>query len=334
MKKLKVAVLLCSAFFASHNVVAQRPSERIISNNIEGTVFDEYKKPVFNAFVELNNSLGVVIANQRTTSGGRFSFRKLGSGRYSVTVKPSLTNLLEETQEVEISNQLGQSETAFLDFRLRTDKRFLPSSPTVTGSVFAQDVPDVARRFFKSGIEKLASDHLGGLQDLGQAINLFPAYFDALTALGKAHILDGDYEKGYPYLLKAIDVNQKCADCFYSLGLAFYKIQQIHAAVIAINAAAFLQPQVVNVRLLQGIILHSSKDLKGAETALLAAKSMSDEPNPDVHYYLALVYNKQGRNQEAADQLELYLKAYKKIPHLKKEETLTLIEKLRKNQKG
>ena len=210
-----------------------------------------------------------------------------------------------------------------------TNKRFLPSQPTVTGSVFAQDVPDEAQRYLKSGLEKLGPDHLLGLQDLEQAVKLFPEYFDALTALGKTHILDGNYEKGYPYLLRSIDVNQKCGDCFYSLGLAFYKLEQIPAAVKAIDAAAFLMPQVVNVRLLQGIILHSGKDLAGAEAALLAAKSMSGEPNPDIHYYLALVYNKQGRNSEAADQLELYLKSYKKIPNIKKEETRALIEKLR-----
>jgi hypothetical protein len=333
MKKLKIVLLLCTVLISFHNVLAQRSNERVISNSIEGTVFDEYRKPVVNAFVELYNSLGVLMGNQRTTAGGRFSFRRLGPGRYSVTVKPTMTNLLEETQTVEITNQFGQSETTFLDFRLQIDRRFLHSYPLVTGSVFAQDVPNEARRLFRAGIEKLGSDPLRGLEDLEQAVGLFPNYFDALTALGKAHIMAGNYEKGYPYLLKAIDVNQKCADCYYALGLAFYKLEQIPAAVKAINAAAFLQPQVVNVRLLQGIILHSAKDLQGAETALLAATSMSREPIPDSHYYLALVYNKQGRNQEAADQLELYLKADKKIPNLKKEETKALIEKLRKPKK-
>jgi tetratricopeptide (TPR) repeat protein len=334
MKKLKISLLLCSVLFTFHSIFAQGGNNRVISNSIEGTVFDENRQPVFNAFVELYNNLGVMIGNLRTTSAGRFSFRRLGPGRYSVTVKPLMTNLLEETQVVEINNQFGLSETAFVDFRLGLDRRFLPSTPTVTGAVFVQDVPENAKRLFRSGIEKLESDHVRAIQDLEQAVAVFPEYFDCLAALGKTHILDGNYEKGYPYLLKAIDVNQKCADCYYSLGLAFFKLDQIPAAVTAIDAAAFLHPQGFSVRLLQGIILLAAKDVKGAETALLAAKSLSKNPNPDVHYNLGLVYNKQGRNQEAADQLELYLKADKKIPDLKKEETKELIRKLRKSKNG
>lgn len=330
MRTMKIALILCFVLVAFNEVRAQRPTERVISNNIEGTVLDENRRPVVNAFVELYSNLGTLIGNQRTTSGGRFSFRRLGPGRYLVTVKPFMTNLLEESETVEISNQFGLSETAFLDFRLKVDKRFLPSSPTITDVVFAQAVPDEAKRHFRLGIDKLRSDRVRGLADLEEAIRLFPDYFDALTALGKAHILDSMYEKGYPYLLRAIDVNQKCADCYYSLALAFYKLDQQPAAVRAIDAAAFLQPQAIHVRLLQGIILHAANDLQRAEAALLAAKSMSKEPNSDIHYYLALVYNKQGRNDEAAEELERYLKADKQISDLKKQETKALIKKLRK----
>ena len=46
-----------------------------------------------------------------------------------------------------------------------------------------------------------------------------------------------------------------------------------------------------------------------AEAALTEAEKLSkNRPVPEVHWQLALLYNKLGRNQEAADQLEIYLK--------------------------
>ena len=218
-----------------------------------------------------------------------------------------------------------------VDFRLRQDKGFQQTDAGIVGTIFAQEVPEEAKRLYKSGVDEVQSKPDKARADLEAAIKLFPKYFDALAALGKANIIQGKYADGYPFLLRAIDVNARCSDCYYSLSLAFYKLNQLVAAVKAVDAAAILQPKSGPVRLLQGMIYRNNDDLAGAEKALLLAKSFFTVPNAEVHWQLSNVYNRQKRNQEAADELELYIKAKTDMNATEKASVRDLITKLRKD---
>jgi tetratricopeptide (TPR) repeat protein len=153
-----------------------------------------------------------------------------------------------------------------------------------------------------------------------------------LAALGEAYVTRGKYDTGYPYLLRAIDVNAKCGDCYYSLAVAFYRLEQLPAATKAIDAAVLLQPGSPEVYLLQGIICRLNNDLPAAEKALLTAKTLFKEPNPEVFWQLSIVYNRLKRNQEAADELELYLKSKPDMTKAEKDNVHNLITKLRNSK--
>jgi Flp pilus assembly protein TadD len=59
-----------------------------------------------------------------------------------------------------------------------------------------------------------------------------------------------------------------------------------------------------------GMALRRNGKLDEAETQLKKAKQMAGgKPIPQAHWELALLYNHQKRNKEAADELELFLKA-------------------------
>jgi tetratricopeptide (TPR) repeat protein len=301
------------------------------TNRVEGTIKDPSNRPVYNAYVELYNDIGSLVDRQRSSTQGRFSFKGMGPGRYIIQVKPFGTNLVEETKDIELNNQTTGSDFVMVDFRLRLDRRYAAGTG-ITGTVFAQEVPDSARRLYNSGIDKLDRDQDKGIADLEEAVRIFPTYFDALSSLGKTYVLSGNFEKGYPHLLKAIDVNQKCADCFYSLGLAFYKLNQMPAAIKAIDAAAALQPQSAVIRLLEGLIYRINGDMPRAEKALLLAKSLFEEPNYEVHWQLSMVYNRTNRNLEAANELEQYLKVKPDVDAAEKKHVRDLIAKLRKSK--
>lgn len=322
-----ILFLLVGAYEASSQAA---PTMQIGLNRIEGRISDESNMGVNNAFVELYNNFGTMVSRQRSSAGGRFSFRGMGPGRYTISVKPFGTNLLEESKDIEVNNQSSRSDTVLVDFQLRVDKRFRrDEQPGIVGTVFAQDVPPAAERLYKLAVEGFPSQPDRALLDLEEAIKLFPRYFNALAALGKAQIIAGKYQVGYPYLLKAIDENPRCADCYYSLAIAFYKLNELPAAKKAIDAAVLLQRQAPSVRLLEGIIYRLDNDLAAAERALLAAKSLFKTPNPEVHWQLSLVYNRLKRNQEAADELEQYLKVKTEMDDKEKQNVRNLIAKLR-----
>ena len=329
---LLVGLIVCGA---ANEMLAQKQNSSSISmNRIEGRITDESNNGINDVYVELYDSFGAMIGRQRSTGQGRFTFQGMGPGRYTISVKPFGTNFKEDSKEIEITNLISQMDTEVVDFRLRIDKRFRNEDTGIVGTIYAQEVPDDARRLYESSIQLFDSDPEKAIVDLENAVKLFPSYFNALAALGKANIVRGKFATGYPYLLRAIDVNNRCADCYYCLALAFYKMNQIPAATKAIEATVLLQPQVASASLLQGIIYRSDNKLAKAEKALLTANSLFKTANPDVHWQLSLVYNRLNRNQDAANELEQYLKTKPHLSNAEKESVRQLISKLRRANSG
>ena len=325
-----VLAVIAGIFSLSFQVGAQ-----IGVNSVEGFIYDDSRDPVYNAYVELYNEIGTLVDRQRSSNSGRFIFRGMPAGRYTITVKPYGTNLQEDTKDFEIVTTFNRSDSIHLDFHLRMDRRFTQQEQAIVGTVYAQDVPEQARNLFKEALDDLKNHKdQKAIGELEEALKIFPTYFDALASLGKKLILTGSYEKGYPFLLRAIDINSRCADCYYTLGIAFYKIDQFPAAIKAAEASIVLQPDAPGNRLLLGMVLRLNGDLSKAEKVLLTAKSLYKEPNPEVHWQLSLVYNKENRNSEAADELEQYLKAKPDISDADKQGVRDLIAKLRKSKQS
>ena len=323
MKRLvcSVCLLLGLLVAAPSSLFPNTPS---LINRIQGQVYDQHNNPVPEADVELLNEVDSLLSRTKTNSAGMFQFIGVSSGRFQVKVMPLRTNLLGEVKDVEVTPlRAGGSDTVYVDFYLRVDKRSLGALPEGPAeAVFVQTIPDDARKLYESGLKKLEKDPAAGFSDIEQAVNIFPIYFDALTSLGREHIARKEYEKGYPYLLRAVDVNQKSPSNYYSLAYAFYQLKEIPAAIKAAQACVVLNGASVDSQLLLGTVLRINNDLKQAETALLKANELAKKKNAEVHWQLALLYNRTNRNKEASDELEAFLKLSPNNPDKKKIEDL------------
>lgn len=283
----------------------------MFANRIEGQIFDENHVPVGDVYVELQNDAGSTLMTQRASTIGRFTFNGLTAGSYRVRVLPSGKNYLEQSKDLQfVPSMSGRSdETQFLEFYLRIDKRAAetvnPGSPDV---VFYQDIPDTAKKLYRSGIDSLAKKQDKGLEDLDSAIASYPIYFDALSRLGKEYVIRKDYEKAYPYLIRAIDVNSRSYTSYYALGFAFYQLKQIPAATKAAEACTIIRPDVAEGHVLYGTLLRISGSFQESEKELKKAIAIAKDTNAQAHWQMALLYNRLNRNKEAADELEIYLK--------------------------
>ncbi len=316
-------MLVCVPNFFSKSVSA--------FNRIEGRVYDPNRNPVSNADVELYNTVGSFIAHTKTDYSGRFTFVGMSSGRFSIKVLVLQSNLMEQSQDVEIVNLTRiSSDTAYVDFYLRYNKRENAITPTSPDSIFVQEIPKQAKELYESGVKKLPKQPEKAFAQIDEAIKIFPSYFDALSLLGKEYVNRKEYEKGYPYLLKAIDVNPRSSSSYYSLGYAFLQLNQLPAAIEAAKATTIINASCVDCQLLYGTILRTNGSYADAEKALLKAKSLTKKPDAEIHWQLALLYNKLKRNNEAAEELETYLKIKPDSPDKKKIEDL--IAKLRTSQ--
>ena len=164
-----------------------------------------------------------------------------------------------------------------------------------------------------------------------QALAIYPNYFDALDSLGREYTQRKEYEKALPYLIKAIDINNRSFSSFYALAYCCFQLKHNIEAIEAAHAATVIQPNSANAQLLYGTVLRISGNLEKAEKALLQARKINKEtPIAEVCWQLALLYNKLGRNKDAISELEMYLKIQPNAPN--KEEIKDLIIKL-KNSK-
>jgi tetratricopeptide (TPR) repeat protein len=324
-KFLSIAPLFLLIFAFSQTANAQR------SNVIEGQIFDEYRNPVENAYVELLDSMDYMIRAVRSSSQGRYTFRGMVKGQYTVLVKPFGTNLLSSSQIVNVYNATARAEYFNVDFTLREDRRLRPQMPIKNETIYAQEVPEDARELYESGKKKLANGNDKGMKDLEAALAITPNYFNALRELGTNFVLQRNYEAAYPHLLKAIDVYKRCGECYYSLALAFYGLNQNDAAVTAADAAVALLPASGYARLMLGIALRRKEKFGLAKEALLRAQTLFEEPNAEVFWQLSFVYNRLNENEKAAEALEEYLKV---SPDLKKDQKKNVEDIIAKMRAG
>ncbi len=299
-------------------------------NRIEGQIFDEEHHPVGDMYVELLDEVGSPLSTKKATTAGRFSFAGLSAGSFRLRVLPSGKNFLDQTKDIQFTQSVSgrNDDVQFVEIYLRIDKR--AANVVDQGSpeaVFVQDISDDARKLYRSAVERMDKKDERGLADLESAIAVSPYYFDALSRLGKEYVIRKNYEKAYPYLLRAIDLNARSYSSYYALGFAFYQLNQIPAAVKAAEACTVIRADSVEAHVFYGTLLRISGSFAESEKELKKALSIAKKPNSEIHWQLALLFNRLNRNREAADELEVFLKIAPEAAD--KKEIRDLIAKLR-----
>ena len=315
-----LTVVLAMVF--SQSVLAQG------RNEISGTIFGETGRPVPDIYVELLNDTYSTVGRRKTDGSGRFIFNGLGEGRHKVKVLPYGTDYLEQTEEVilaSVSATPGSgSDRQYVSIYLRLNER-ANAGPfsVVRGVVFVQDVPDSARKLYQEGVRYLREkNEKDGLENLRRAIEVFPTYFEALDRLGAEYAMRGAkdrsyYEAGVILLTKAAEVNTRSFSSFFGLGWIQYQLG-IKEAIDSLKRATELDNKVADPYLWLGKALRRASDLHQAEEALKRANLLSKGKVAEVHWQLAGVYRQQKRYKEAADELELFLKAEPKAADAEK----------------
>lgn len=318
---LGIAIGLAMAF--SQAVFAQG------RNEISGTVFGETGRPVPDVFVELLTDTYSTVGRRRTDGSGRFSFNGLGEGRHKVKVLPYGTDYMEQTQEVVLASVSATpgsgSDRQYVDIYLRLNERANAGPFSVMrGVIFVQEVPDRARKLYDEGRRYLREkDEKNGLQSLKEAIEVFPNYYEALDRLGGEYAMRGEkdrsyYEAGIILLTRAAEINNRSFSSVFGLGWIQYHLGITKQAIESFKRAIELDSKVPETYLWLGKALRRASTLDQAEEALKRANLVSKGKVAEVHWQLAGLYREQKRYKEAADELELFLKAEPKAADAEK----------------
>ena len=314
------------------SVDATNPSRAFVAqqaNSISGYVSDDRRNPIPDLHVELLNDVDSVVQRTKTDSSGLFVFRRLSNGIFQVRVQTYGTSYIGQTKRVQLERTRAFEQ---VDFVLVTKR--IASTTTTAGAVFVQEVPEQARKEYERGAALLqkTEQQKEGLETLKKAIEIFPLYFDALELLGREYVKQQQYEPAIQVLTKAIEVNRRAYPSLYALSVAQYNLKQLSQAVESMRRAIVLDQRSINANLWLGMLLRQTGKLDEAETYLKQADQLAESKLPETHWQLALLFNQLKRYNEAANELELFLKTQ---PEAKDTELIKkLIQRFRQQSGG
>jgi len=194
-------------------------------------------------------------------------------------------------------------------------------------------VPEAARAEYERGLSSLKSNKPEpGITALKKAIEIFPDYYDALELLGSEHVKRGEFELALPILTHAVEVNHRAPKSLYALGVAYLKLNRFAESVELLEKAAEQDGNNANVHMMLGLANGNNRALDRAEAAFKKALQLGGAGVAEAHFYLAGIFNKQERYQEAWRELELYLKEATDVKD--REQVKSLIEKLKAKDKA
>jgi tetratricopeptide (TPR) repeat protein len=302
-------------------------------STVSGYVYGPQNVPVERAQVELLNDLNSVIARTWTEASGRFRFNSVPSGRLAVRVIAAATDFGEQTQDFEISGIgiRGQMipDNIQLEFHLRPRKQ---ANRAASGVVFAQDVPEAARKLYLAAASDLdAGRSSEGIVGLKKALEAFPTYFLALERLAFEYLRLERFEDARKVLRDAVAVNEHNFQIWYGLAYTEYATGKFKDAAASAERALTIDKNSPNAAFVLGLSQRKLKLYDDAERSLLKAKRFDNGKTPEINWNLALLYAYNlKRYPAAADELELYLKAVPKDPNAEK--IRKLIKDLRENR--
>ena len=307
-------------------------------NILSGTVFGEEHRPVPDVHVELLDDFNATLRRSKTDGSGRFMFTGLVDGRFRVKVLPYGTDYLEQLQEVvltSVSSAAGSgSDRQNIDVYLRINTRANPSPfSSGTGVVFAQEVPREAQRLYLEGLRYLRDKkEKEGFESLRKAIEVFPNYYLALDRLGGEYATRGHADRsylqaGFVLLMKAVEVNPRGFSSLFGLGWTQFRLGMTDQAIESLKRATTVYAKSADAYLWLGKAFKKRGTLDQAEVAFKRANELTKGKVAIVHWDLAGIYRDQKRYKEAADQLELFLKAEPKAADAEK--IRALIKQLR-----
>ena len=289
---------------------------------------------------------GRAINETFTDLSGRFSFPGVSRGTYQLTAEGDGINFETTTVYADIAAFGPAPQTFTQDIQLRPIAHKPTAQPGVVNA-FTQNIPDAAKQAFTTGVKLAeAGKTEAAVENIRNAIKIFPDYFDAHLQLGNMFLKTEQFNEAIAELDLARQVNPNDERCYQSFGLLLMKQRNFAMAVAIFAEAARLNPaNPMNAVMKATALIHQaavtsesepatenrSYLLGRAELALSQASDLSENKLKPDTMTMALFYELKGDPDKAATELESYLK---KTPQMKNSAAIqSEIKRLREKAK-
>ncbi len=277
-------------------------------STVTGFVYGPDRKALERARVELSDGMASLPKRTETDASGRFVFNNVGVGRFELRVTVPGSEFDEQSQSVEVGGGgTGGFETVQVEIRMKLRKG--SAANAAASVVFAQDVPEAAKKHFQTAVSELHKKQ-PAIDELEKAVAIFPTYFAALEMLGVEYMKLREYQKARTTFTSAVAVNSRSFNGWYGLSYAELMLERDAEAVDAATKALEIDKSAPEAYYVVGMSQRKLKDYAASEKAFLKAKEFDKGRTPEIHWNLALLYaHNLQQYGKAADELELFLRS-------------------------
>jgi tetratricopeptide (TPR) repeat protein len=200
MRRLGLAVLffLCSSF-TSVTADAQRLHVTVSGN----VYFVDESHPAKSVLINLIDSEQSQLATEATDDSGRFEFRGLTPGSYTVSINTS------GYEQYSASVDMNFASDKSLEIYLKPLSSGHASAKGKDISAHELSMPEKARNLVDAGKKKLYQDKNapGALEDFQQAVAGAAGYYEAYYQMGMAYLALGKHDDAETKFRKSIEVS-------------------------------------------------------------------------------------------------------------------------------
>jgi len=248
---------------------------------------------------------------------GNFMFRSLQAGSYTVVVdggdffEPVRESIYIDPPVVDprTNTAIGPLSRPYtVQIYLRPKQEGAQMKPGVLNASLAA-VPKPAVELYEKG---LASAQHGetdkAIDEFKRAVALYPNFGLALNELGVQYLRKGELDKAAEALGKVLQISPEAAEPSLNYGIVLLQQKKFPDAEKQLRDAVKKNEHTYTAHLYFGITLIYVKNYPEAETELLKAVTIGGTKAGQAHYYLGGLYWQTGKREQAADELETFLK--------------------------
>jgi tetratricopeptide (TPR) repeat protein len=308
---LMIGVVLLSALSAS----AQLPgSSRGLAsgdgnNMIQGRIHLPSGQSVTGKTIKVNLESVSAFGTMSTAADqdGTFRFTSLPPGAYTVVVDagPEFEKARESVNIDREASRGGRSIQLTIQLQLKVDS----SNPAFAG------VPEKALNLYQKGTAAARkNDPKAAVQFLSDAVAAHPNFSIALSELGSQYIILKQWDKAGETFDTLLKLKPNDAAAHLNLGMVLFNEKKMEDAESHLRKALELNNSGPTGHYYLGLTLISLKRYQDALKEFEATVANGGENIALAHKYLGGLYMSTQKNQQAADELEKYLKLDPKAP--------------------
>ena len=249
---------------------------------------------------------------------GRYELQGVARGNYRMTVS-NPADPKQSMEPLEVDTSQFASNRVLVNLFLRNASQVeapkAPAPGVVSLGEAGEQVPKPAQKAFGKAVElRGKGKNEEALKNFNKAVEIYPAYFRALTERGHLYITLQRPDDARKDFAQALELNPRYGPALRGAGICEFQQGKFAEAVQTLTRATDAEPGNATNYLFIGIADAALNRRDQARSALTKALSIDPAGSARAHVHLANLSMKEGRPKEAIQEIEAYLDAAPKAP--------------------